>query len=191
MRGGLAVPVCHMGLLSPHGGEGMSVLADTFLEDTEICCSHQQFLWGSRDSLPDGLLSAIASVDPGRSARTHTAGPGEHSGAQKRMTLLFKLHLRSRSRQGADYTHTAVWGAGCPQPLRVGVFLYLHRAMLTFGPDKSTGPSSPLFSSLAAGSPNLPQGRGLATAAGSAPEPAGAGEGSGLSRPCRCWRRCW
>ena len=123
MRGGLAVPVHHMGLLSPHGGERMSVLADTFLEDTEMCCSHQQFLWGSRDSLPDSLLSAIASVDPGRSGRTHTAGPGEHSGSQKRMTLLFKLHLRSRSRQGADYTHTAVWGAGRPQPLRVGVSL--------------------------------------------------------------------
>ena len=102
--------MCHMGLLSPHGGEGVSVMADTFLGDTEICCPHQLFLWGSRDSLPDSLLSAIASVDPGRSGRAHTAGPGEHSGSQKRMILLFKLHLRSRSRQGADYAHTAVWG---------------------------------------------------------------------------------
>ena len=62
MCGGLGVPVCHMGLLSPHGGEGVSVMADTFLGDTEICCPHQLFLWGSRDSLPDSLLSAIASV---------------------------------------------------------------------------------------------------------------------------------
>lgn len=112
----------------------MSVLADTFLEDTEICCSHQQFLWGSRDSLPDGLLSAIASVDPGRSARTHTAGPGEHSGAQKRMTLLFKLHLRSRSRQGADYTHTAVWGGRLPTATQGGCFSLPAQGDVDFWP---------------------------------------------------------
>lgn len=148
------MPVCHMGLPSPHGGEGVSVLADTFLGDTEICCPHQLFLWGSRDSLPDSLLSAIASVDPGRPGRTHTAGPGEHSGSQERMTLLFKLHLRSSSRQGADYTHTAVSGQAAHSH---SGWAFLHRAMLPFGPDRSTGPSSPLSSSLAAGPPNLPQ----------------------------------
>lgn len=134
------MPACHMGLLSPHGGEGVSVLADTFLGDTEICCSHQLFLRGSRDSLPDSLLSAIASVDPGRPGGTHTAGPGEHSGSQKRMTLLFKLHLRSSSRQGADYTHTAVSGQAAHSH---SGWAFLHRAMLPFGPYRSTGPVHP------------------------------------------------
>ena len=52
----------------------MSVLTDTFLGDTEICCPPPSaVLLGGRDSLPDSLLSAIASVDPGRPGRTQLA----------------------------------------------------------------------------------------------------------------------
>ena len=97
--------------------------------------------------------------------------------------MIFKLHPRSRSGQGEDHTHTAVWGQAA--------HTHSGRAFLSPLPlpaqgdaaprprSGRTGPRSPLSSSLAAGPPSLPQGRGPAAAAGPAPEPAGAGEGSG------------